>query len=172
MTTTNACGNILRGTNGTGAYVGATSPTLTTPTLNSPNFVIAGTSYTPSLSSSVGSFTSVTYSTQTGEYIKIGNIVYYTFFVTVSAVSMGTASGILYVSLPVAGTAIPSMYMPCAVLTVATLYTGPMYLQPIIGASSIAQFVNISDTNTAVILPPSNVQTNATFRASGFYFTA
>ena len=49
--------------------------------------------FTPFYSSASGAFTTLTYSTQTGKYTKIGNIVYFAINIFTSVVTLGTASG-------------------------------------------------------------------------------
>lgn len=49
--------------------------------------------WTPTLTTTGTNFTSVTYSVQTGYYVKIGNVINYFFSITTSAVTVGSASG-------------------------------------------------------------------------------
>jgi hypothetical protein len=49
--------------------------------------------WTPTYVPSSGSFTSVTYASTNGEYTKIGNTVYFTFYIQTNAITVGSASG-------------------------------------------------------------------------------
>jgi ABC-type glycerol-3-phosphate transport system substrate-binding protein len=49
--------------------------------------------WTPILTTTGTDFTSVTYAAQTGEYVKIGQAIYYYFQITTSAVTIGAATG-------------------------------------------------------------------------------
>jgi hypothetical protein len=57
--------------------------------------------WTPTYVPTTNSFTSITYAFQSGKYTKVGNLVTVTFRISTSALTVGTASGILYLgSLP------------------------------------------------------------------------
>lgn len=87
MATVNQVGNSLTGSTGSGAFVGATSPVLVTPTLGaatatSINFgastlstYSAAGSWTPTFTCATVGDLSVAYTTQYGSYTRIGNIV-------------------------------------------------------------------------------------------------
>jgi hypothetical protein len=49
--------------------------------------------WTPTYVPDSGSFTSVTYASTAGEYTKIGNTVYFTFYIQTNAITVGSASG-------------------------------------------------------------------------------
>lgn len=54
--------------------------------------------WTPTFTTSTGSFSSVTYQEQNGVYVKVGRMVVASFDIRTSALSMGTASGSVYIS--------------------------------------------------------------------------
>lgn len=109
---------------GSGSPVRATSPTLVTPLLGTPTSGVltnctglplttgvtgtlpvanggtgetgtAWTSYTPTVTASSGTFTTVS---ATGKYKKIGRVVHYNIKITITTV--GTAAGVVYATLP------------------------------------------------------------------------
>lgn len=85
----------------------ATGPNLYVPagiTFDNTNFLstyIAPTSYTPVLTGSVSSGTSITYTTQVGRYQRVGAVVTYSF--TIIGTITGSPSGNQQISLPIAG---------------------------------------------------------------------
>ena len=113
-TNNNAVNVTLKQQTGTGKFVGDTSPTLVTPTLGvasatSINFgdnALAnykeGT-WTPVLTFGGGS-TGIAYTTQTGVYRRIGNILVFSFSIVLS--NKGSSTGVVSISgLPNAGAA-------------------------------------------------------------------
>ncbi len=54
--------------------------------------------WTPTYTASSGSFTSITYDTQLGDYVKIGRTVFVSVRLQTDAVTLGTATGILRIS--------------------------------------------------------------------------
>lgn len=58
--------------------------------------------WTPEITPTTGSFTTLTYTTQTGKYTRIGNVVYYSAYIAINAFTIGTGSGSARFSLPVA----------------------------------------------------------------------
>lgn len=65
---------------------------------NPVQYTSPSTAWTPSFSSSVGSFGSLTYTTQSGQYTRIDDMVIATFNIVVNSVTIGTAAGALQVS--------------------------------------------------------------------------
>lgn len=68
--------------------------------------------WTPEYEPDSGAFTSISYGFNTGKYIKIGNLVYVTWFMRTSGLTVGTASGPVYIkNLPfTVANASPSPY--------------------------------------------------------------
>ncbi len=104
MATTNAVGNSLTGSTGSGAFVGANSPTLVTPVLGAAtgtslnlggstlSTYTATTNMTPTITFSVPGDLSVSYSVQTGKYAVIGSFCTLVFTLTFTP-TYTTASG-------------------------------------------------------------------------------
>lgn len=103
MATINAVGNGLSGVTGTGSFVGSTSPILVTPIIGAASATsinFGGTtlanylegSWTPTFTFATPGDLSVSYSTQTGSYTRIGNIIVVNFSLTCTP-TYTTASG-------------------------------------------------------------------------------
>jgi len=87
MTAINQVGNALTGSTGTGTFVGANTPTLITPVLGAATATsisfggsslanyISSTAFTPVITFATPGDLSVVYSTQLGQYVRIGNLV-------------------------------------------------------------------------------------------------
>src|SRR5690606_6790119 len=56
--------------------------------------------WTPEFLSSVGSFGTITYNTQSGRYVRMGNRVDFWIQIITDSLSVGTASGVVQISLP------------------------------------------------------------------------
>lgn len=56
--------------------------------------------YSPVITCAAGTITTLTYTTQTGQYTQIGNVVFYKATIVVDTFTIGTGSGDLRVSLP------------------------------------------------------------------------
>jgi hypothetical protein len=82
-------GNLVIGTSGKGIDFSATPDTGTSELLADYEEGL----WTPTLATTGTAFTSVTYTVQTGRYIKIGKTISYLFAMTTSAVTVGAASG-------------------------------------------------------------------------------
>lgn len=91
---TSSAGNIVIGTSGKGIDFSATSGTGTSELFDDYE---EGT-WTPEFTASVGSFGSITYTSQLGFYTKIGRTVIVSFTIVVASVTIGTASGALVMS--------------------------------------------------------------------------
>ncbi len=85
--------NVLYSTASKGIYLGVTSATAS----NLLDDYEEGT-WTPTYEPVTGAFTSITYDRQSGEYVKIGRLVYVTGRVRTDAVTVGTASGTIRVN--------------------------------------------------------------------------
>jgi len=72
--------------------------------------------WTPTFSPQVGAYATLTYASQAGFYIKIGNMVWASCYIAVTSVSIGTASSDLYLSgLPFTQSAASQAYFSGAV---------------------------------------------------------
>ncbi len=104
MTTTNQINKTLSGNTGTGSFVGTTSPTLVTPSLDAAtatsinfggsalNYYAELLSWTPAITFATPGNLSVSYATQVGLYSRTGNIVWVTCSLTFTP-TFTTASG-------------------------------------------------------------------------------
>lgn len=104
MATNNNVNTPLAGQTGTGAFVGATSPTFVTPNVGVATATsldlgggalasyIPPTSWTPTITFVTPGNLSVVYGTQTGTYTRVGNLVFITFDLTFTP-TYTTASG-------------------------------------------------------------------------------
>jgi hypothetical protein len=88
-----SAGNLVIGTSGKGIDFSATPGTGTSELLADYE---EGT-WTPEYEPDSGSFTSIAYGFNTGKYIKIGNLVYVTWFMRTSSLVPGLASGPVYI---------------------------------------------------------------------------
>jgi hypothetical protein len=86
-------GNLVIGTSGKGVDFSATPGTGTSELLADYE---EGT-WTPEYEPDLGAFTSITYGFNSGKYIKIGNLVYVTWFMRTSSLVVGTASSNVYI---------------------------------------------------------------------------
>lgn len=114
MTAVNQVGNALTGVTGTGAFVGATSPTLVTPTLGvasatSVNFggstlstYVSENSFTPAFTFVTPGDLSVVYSSRTGFYTQIGSVVFYNLQLAFTPTFTTSSGAILISGLPIA----------------------------------------------------------------------
>lgn len=168
---------------GSGNVVLATSPSLTTPNIGAAsatsinfggstlsNYISEG-SFTPAMTFATPGNLSVSYATQTGEYTRIGSIVYYTLILTCTP-TFTTSSGIFQITglpITVAGSAVGSMYN----LSGITFPAGTTYLQSVASSSVNAITIYGSGTvTTGSFLTTSNFTTATVFGVvvSGFYF--
>lgn len=109
MATNNSVNTSLSAQTGTGKFVGDTSPTLVTPVLGAATVIsinfggstlstyAENTAWTPVVTFGTPGDLSVSYSTQTGKYTRIGNIVIITFTLTFTP-TFTTASGNLNIT--------------------------------------------------------------------------
>ena len=130
--------------------------------------------WTPSFGSTSGSFTSVTYSLQEGNYTKIGNRVYFECRLQKSASTLGTAGGgLLVAGLPyqvnsptgIGGNlALSNIDVPTNVVNLA--------IEMRENASQFYASLYTRDNATFGNIGPGNIGTgSAEIRASGMYYT-
>jgi len=131
--------------------------------------------WTPTYVPDSGAFTSVTYASTAGEYTKIGNTVYFTFYIQTNAITVGSASGNVKIGgLPFApgggavseggGTVINAAY-----------FAGdkPSY-GTVSGSSEINLFYSTGSTANDILLDVSDLGTGGTdnvFQMMGTYIT-
>lgn len=173
MATTNAVGNSLTGSTGSGAFVGATSPTLTTPTLGaalatSINFggstlsnYVSGSGFAATLAFG-GASVGITYSSQSGFYTRIGNIIFYNF--NISLTSKGSSTG----SATISGFPVNAGNQNN--FNIVTTYIN----MTLVTANPVLQFTNGSTTanvlsSVTAALTDANFNNNTTILGSGFY---
>lgn len=133
--------------------------------------------FTPTLTGSGANPTSVTYSTQVGKYAIIGNIVHYYARVTVSALTIGSASGNLQITgLPVASVNTSSLNPlgSCTLLQVAT--TGYNFVNSWVSPNSsvinLVETVSNSATGGNSLIAITAITSTADITVTGFYFSS
>jgi len=134
-------------TNGSGVPSITATPIVTSITLGSGSALSNYTttaSYTPVLSF-VGGTTGITYSTQTGSWIRIGNLVFVQIVIVLT--NKGSSTGTASITLPVASAKTCLLSVVAGNLTFAGQYlhyqTGNAVFQMVTTASSV---VNLTDT--------------------------
>lgn len=137
-------------------------------TLTAQNFGITGT-WTPNLQIN-GSSTGITYTTQTGTYTQIGNVVFYSIRMVLS--SKGVSTGTVSISnFPVAGgtTAIESGSALCDF----TGYTNALYpslaLRGPANGTTAGNFSKSGSAQAAANLVDTDIGNTFTYRLSGLY---
>ncbi len=181
MATNNSTNTTLLGQSGTGSYAGSTSPVFTTPTLGaatatSINFggstlstYTARTLWTPAITFTTPGDLTVSYPTQVGYYVRIGDMVSLS-FVLQAALTYTTASGNVNITgLPFASNSVANNYAEgnCRLGTVAfPTSTTSVSLEILAGTSvivingsgasvaatqfSVTQFVSSASSRTIV----------------------
>jgi len=162
--------------------IAATNMNLTTPTLGAASATsinFGGTSlanyvegtFVPTLTGSGANPTSVTYSLQLGKYTRIGNVVKWTVNITVSALTIGAASGNLQISgLPITagGATNPVGTIAAGALT----YTGTQ-LSTVIGTGTTDVLVyQASSTLNLGLVAITAISSTTVINASGEYYTS
>lgn len=121
-------------------------------------------SWTPTLQFG-GSSTGITYSTRTGEYSKICNVVYFTFRIVLT--SKGSATGTAFISgLPLAATSTTMCAVRSEQLTFSAFITGE------ISGSGDVFLVSSTSGGVGLQLDDTNFSNTTTLIVSGFYFTS
>lgn len=136
------------------------------------NLVSKGT-FTPTFIPSSGAFGAITYTTQLGEYTQIGNVVYFTINLQLSAFTVGTATGhqLFIGNLPIAagGAAIS---ISSAVLMQNITYTGIPSVQINAVSGTILDIAQTVTSTGVTLLTCDALSATSTLRFSGFYFTS
>jgi hypothetical protein len=151
-----------------GAYIGGTG------TANKLDDYEEGT-WTPTYVPASGAFTSVTYASTSGNYTKIGNTVYFTFYIQTNAITVGSASGVIAIGgLPFApsATGVPK---GGGTVTNAANFAGD---KPSYGTASVSSQINLfystGSTSNDISLNVSDLGTGGTdnvFQMFGTYLT-
>jgi hypothetical protein len=171
MTTVNAVGVSLSGQTGTGSFAGSTSPSFTTPTLGvstatSINFggsalsnYITTTSWPPVFTFSTPGDLSVVYTTQTGRYARIGNIVIATFNLTFTPTYTTASSTALITGLTLAPAISTVGYCYTSAPSYPAGTTSPLIL--IAGGATNIQIAASGSGATAANLTVANITSGA-----------
>jgi hypothetical protein len=167
---------------GTGAPVLATTPTLVTPVLGaatatSINFggstlsnYVANTSWTPTFIFATPGDLSVVYTTQSGTYTRIGNVVYYTFSLVFSPTFTTSSGSAIVSSLPIA--AATGSMLGNVSFSGGVVFSGNyVNLSTSTGQNNLTMLRTITTSNFGN-LAPTAFPTGGTYTivGSGFYF--
>ena len=127
--------------------------------------------FTPTITGSSANPTSITYSTQVGEYVQLGNIIFYQARVVVSALTIGAASGNLQITgLPVASHDNGAGY-PGSAWIQSTAFSGGLASN--IGTNTtVVNIIEYASSSLITILPITALTSSSDFSVSGFYFTS
>jgi hypothetical protein len=174
MTTNNSVNTSLAGQTGTGNFVGATSPTLVTPTIGaatatSVNFggtslanYVVGT-WTPTFVGSSGG--SAVYSAQTGGYTRIGDTVFFNIYIVLTS---STLSGNITISgLPL--TVGAGVYFAGSIFANGLGATATPNLMALVSASTTVISLYIYTAGAATALTATNLGSTPTLVISGHY---
>ena len=131
------------------------------------NPVITGSSANP---------TSITYAYQVGEYQQIGNIVFYTLRIIISALTIGAASGQLQISSPPITSVGTTANTPgaTAVIQGLAIDVGTSYIAGrITNGTELINLMEMSSTGgNNVTMSITNLTSSSDISISGFYFSA
>jgi hypothetical protein len=105
--------------------------------------------WTPTIVPSGTAYTSITYSTQVGTWTKIGNLIYVQGNVTVSAITVGAATGDLTLPLPFAVNASPASSVFTGTLRIGNVVFVGDYLYSVCAAGDTAVRVQLAKTASA-----------------------
>lgn len=128
----------------------------------------AQTSFTPALQFG-GASTGITYSIQTGYYSRVGNIVYYSLYLALSAV--GSATGDATISgLPITSANISNLTYAGAVVAGSLTYTGTSICAFVQQNATVLSLVQMSSTFPFSSLSNTNFSSSSVIEVTGFYF--
>jgi hypothetical protein len=162
-------GNLVFGTAAKGIYLGVTSATAA----NLLDDYEEGT-WTPTYVPDSGAFTSVTYASTSGYYVKIGRIVNFSFYIQTNGITVGTASGAVYIQgLPFAPSS-PATSKGGGAVTNRAYFAGdaPSYATAS-GANGLVLFYNTGSTANDIQLNVTDLGTGGTdnvFQMFGSYY--
>jgi hypothetical protein len=140
--------------------------------LISTNLISQGT-FTPVFTPTIGSFGSITYLNQNGFYIKISNLVFFTLNLQLSAISIGTASGLLNITgLPIPSAVISDCAFPISYSAILGTSTYTSFIGEIDFSTDVLQLMLQNPNNTnAINAPPSILQAGSSIFMSGCYIS-
>ena len=162
-------GNLVIGTSGKGIDFSATSSGSGTMTSELLADYEEGT-FIPAFSTTGTNFTSITYSKQIGIYTKIGNVVYITLELAVSALTAGSPTGDLVVSgYPFT---INATYVSALPVSLAGAYTvnTPSMAQARAGNTMSRLYSRAVANGILSVMSPTELTSTSTIILSGFYF--
>lgn len=132
------------------------------------NFVDS-TSWTPGLAFGGGT-TGLTYTTQSGTYTRIGNIVFIYFNIVLSAVGSSTGGATL-TGLPITAVASPTIAIPVNKYSLLTYASSRDSVAVVITGSSTTGSINMYGNNIGVLqLTDANFANTTSISGNGFYF--
>ena len=130
--------------------------------------------WTPTYVPDSGSFTSVTYASTAGEYTKIGNTVYFTFYIQTNAITVGSASGYVKIGgLPFASGGGATSNGGGTVIN-AAFFAGDKPFYGTVSGSEIFLYYSTGSTANDSLLDVSDLGTGGTdnvFQMMGTYIT-
>jgi hypothetical protein len=161
-------GSIITSTTGIGIRLGGTG------TANTLDDYEEGT-WTPTYVPDSGSFTSVTYASTAGEYTKIGNTVYFTFYIQTNAITVGSASGYVKIGgLPFAPGGGATSNGGGTVINASFFAGDKPFYGTVGGSSEIFLYYSTGSTANDSLLDVSDLGTGGTdnvFQMMGTYIT-
>lgn len=157
-------------TNGSGVPSITATPTVTSITFGSGsalNTYVQATSWTPAISIG-GSTTGITYTTQTGEYTQIGNIIFFTFNILLSSKGSQTGS-VLLTGWPVSSSGSGGVF-PIPYVVSCSLTAGDPILQGVMNGSTANVWMGAATGSGVTALSNTQIANTTQLQASGFYF--
>jgi hypothetical protein len=124
--------------------------------------------FTPTLIPGSGSFTTITYGSQSGEYVQLGNVVWFSIAISLTAFVVGTATGsnLLIGTVPaLGGTTIPQ----CSILLSNVTFVGSPTAQA--NGTNFVIIQSVSGTGGTPITCD-KLTSSSIIRLSGLYFTS
>ena len=169
--TTNAINTLLYASsaNVMSALATANDAILQTSSSGVPSWATSG-SFTPAFTPDGTGFTSIGYSTQSGEYLKIGNMVFFSLSIAVNALTVGSASGnILITGLPFnTRSTVPQNINPVEFANMSGITNQGYIAKSNAGGASFYIFT----INGSNFMPTSAITSTSTLSCAGFYFTS
>jgi len=170
VTTTGTLTASLNNQSANTVFAGATSGGSAQPTFRSlvaADLPVSGT-YTPTIVPDVGNFNTLTFSTQNGTYIRLGNLVIATVSLTLSAYNSTGSSGSISITLPITP-ASDGTNPQGTVLTQNVTYTGQLSAQVTVSQPGFYLIGSVAggSTNTVSV---TGISSTSLIRATVAYF--